>query len=155
MSFTIKLRGAPHATELADYECPIHGRFELQVDRPAPERVACPTPGYCEECAGNGYPHVRSKLFDPNVAAPCKCGGDGFDHDRPCSQPSPWRISAPGAVRVPIQMVQGKIDAYPGEQHVMDTRPLADGMPLAEFKERRAKVHREIALQQMRKMTGR
>lgn len=126
MTFTIRLRGAPHATELADYECPVHGRFELQVDRPAPDNAACPVWVTEDE--------TRSV---------------------PCQHRAEWRISAPGAVRMGTQLVQGKVGEYPGEQYVMDTRPLADGMPLAEFKSRRAKVHRDIVLKEMRKMTGR
>ena len=129
MTFTIKLRGAPHATELADFECPTHGRFEARVLRPAPDRITCPS----------------WVTWD----------ADGEVRSVPCAHWAEWRISAPGAVRMGTQMVQGKIDAYPGEHHVMDTRPLADGMPLAEFKARRAAVHRDIALKQMRKMTGR
>lgn len=128
MSFTIRVRGAPHATELADYECPEHGRFEAAVARPAPDTAPCPERQESGECS---FPCVR-----------------GFE--------SPWRISAPGSVLVRRgEVVQGKVDAHPGDHYVMDTRPLADGMPLKEFKERRAKVHRDIVLKQMRKMTGR
>lgn len=155
MTFTIKIRGAAHPTELADYECPVHGRFEARVMRPAPDTTPCPVPGFCSECSGNGYPSVRSALFSPTDANPCKCGGDGFDRDRPCSRAASWRISAPGAVRIATQMVQGKVAEYPQAEYVMDTRPLADGMPLAEFKAQRAKVHRDIALREMRRMTGR
>lgn len=124
MTFTIRLRGSAHATELADYECPDHGRFEALVSRPAPDKAPCPARWEAGPCSG------------------------------PCGYESPWRISAPGAVRARRgEVVQGKVDPHPGDHYVMDTRPLADGMPMAEFKARRAKVHRDIALNQMRKMT--
>jgi hypothetical protein len=45
MSFTIKLRGSPTPTTIADYFCEEHGRFEAQVERTpegdAPDEIPC------------------------------------------------------------------------------------------------------------------
>lgn len=45
MTWKIIVRGAPVRVAIEDYECPIHGRFEAQVDRDeqgdAPDETAC------------------------------------------------------------------------------------------------------------------
>lgn len=84
---------------------------------------------------------------------------DRLPHAMPClacDASSPWRFPMPGAVRVPLGAVaQGKSDARPSEDIVMDTRPLADGMPLHEFRERRKKIHRDLALRHARSLRTR
>ncbi len=50
MTFKITIRGNPSPTTIADYHCPVHGRFELTVARTAegdaPDEQPCP------ECEG-------------------------------------------------------------------------------------------------------
>lgn len=58
-----------------------------------------------------------------------------------CGLPSPLVVSAV-AGRVKLgEVTRGKVAE--GPEHYLDTRPLAEGMPLKEFKERRKKVWRE------------
>ena len=52
MTFTIKLRGGRTPTIAAEYVCPLHGRFELDVQRDdggdAPATLPCPVDGCVE-----------------------------------------------------------------------------------------------------------
>lgn len=41
MPWFMKTRGDSTAPILAEYECPVHGRFELTVLRPAPDVMPC------------------------------------------------------------------------------------------------------------------
>jgi hypothetical protein len=41
MTWTVKVRGAPSTYEVAEYDCPDHGRFVLSMERPAPDRFRC------------------------------------------------------------------------------------------------------------------
>ena len=95
MTFTIKLRGGGRM--LAEYECPVHGRFEEVVDRDV-----------------NGDPPTRL-----NCAA-------WVDGDR-CEEPSPWRISMPAVhTQFVVSASHGRNDAKPHPK-AMDTRMLAEG----------------------------
>src|SRR5689334_3101796 len=121
---------------VAEYECPVHGRFELIVERDAngdaPDGVECSAS--IEIIIDSGRP----RWFE-----------------QPCRQRSPWVISAPMGRVSPFSMVRGKSDARPADRHVMDTSVLADGMSMTEFKSRRAKVHRDESLRRVRKAFGR
>jgi hypothetical protein len=132
---------------VAEYECPEHGRFTLTLERDAngdpPGEAACPV-GLIRVC-----PAYRGDPCD-------RCGGDGEHGTVSCHEPSTWVISASGAVRVKAgEVVRGKSEDRPSDRYVMDTRPLADGMPLAEWKAQRAKVHRDESLRRVRKAFGR
>jgi len=59
-----------------------------------------------------------------------------------CSALSPWRISAPLFKPQRGAVAQGKIAESP-HQLALDTRPLAEGMPLREWKKRRAAMWRD------------
>lgn len=56
-----------------------------------------------------------------------------------CGAPSEAAISAPLYKPQRGAVTQGKVNDKPFP-HAMDTQPLADGMPLAEWKRRRAEI---------------
>lgn len=140
---------------VAEYECPEHGRFEITVERgangDAPNTAACPRRvvhggASVEFPPGDVIPDAVLRRLNERGEIETGCS-DGYH--------SPWVISAPvGRVKAG-EVIRGKVAEYPSEHNVMDTRPLADGMPMSEFKARRAKVHGEVAVAKMRKLTGR
>lgn len=118
MSFIRKYRGAPTATIAAEYECEVHGRFEIDVERDpngdAPDVIPCP-------------------VLQP---------GSDID-DMPCGRAAIWCISAPLArVRRIEAAVKGKWQK-PEFKTWTDTSAIAEGQPLYEWKEDRAKVWEE------------
>jgi hypothetical protein len=129
MSFKIILRGGRTRTIAAEYECPVHGRFEIDVERDdagdAPERIRCPcwnAPcGACPEC----------KRGDP---CPWNWGM--------CGTAAEWRISSPLARVRKIEAVKGKSATYERKTWT-DTRNLGEGQPLHEWREDRAKIWEE------------
>lgn len=138
MTWKLRERGDTGGTVRLEYLCPVHGRFEADVLRAAsPDAMCCPAiverPHYCAE-------------------PPCDDCGNIYHH---CEEMSPWSPTGVTGRVKQGEVIQGKIPEYPGEQHVMSTQALADGMPLAEFKARRAKVHRDIALDRVRKLRAR
>lgn len=129
MTWILKERGDTTGTVRLEYLCPMHGRFELDV------------------------PRGESSDSAPCPEQVCRWGEseDWFA----CGEHSPWSPTI-GLARVKVgEVVRGKVDEYPGEKHVMNTQALADGMPLAEFKARRAAVHRDISLERVRKLRSR
>lgn len=123
-SFVIKVRGAKTPTIAAEYYCEKHGRFELDVERTvagdAPDTVPCPMSGFqndgsdcCEDCVGQ------------------------------CDLPATWCISAPLArVQKVTAVTKGKWQK-PEHKTWTDTRNIAEGQPLYEWKEDRAKIWEE------------
>jgi len=129
-TWKLTLRGDSTGTIAHEYLCPEHGRFTAEVPRAdVPDEVFCP---------------VRSDFI--------------IEGDRQvyCGRTSPW---SPGGVSTRVkqgEVVQGKVETNGLPPEVcMSTRELADGMPLSEFKARRAKVHADLAIKKMRAMTGR
>lgn len=128
MTWTIKHTRSDRPV-VAEYLCPVHGRFTLEVARDAngdpPAEAKCPewvdSPHYCE---------------DP----PCMdCGVNGWT----CEELSPFAISAPGTCRVKhFEVVRGKWEK-PERSTYFDTRKLGEGQPLEEFRAERAKVWEE------------
>lgn len=94
----------------------------------------CPTDGRFEHTT------VRDERGDPPATVACpSCGAD-----------SPWRPSAPVA-RVKLgEVVQGKVMEYPPEAVCLDTRPLAEGMPLSEWRSKQEAITRDINLRRHR-----
>lgn len=134
MTWTLKVRSNPGSTITADYECPAHGRFQLTIERDEngdpPEWVHC-------TWRNTNYEDV---LPPPAIHCYLAC-----QHV----------MSAPGAVGVKQgEMVRGRSGERPSEKHVMDTSLLADGMPLDEWKARRAAVHRDESLRRVRQAFG-
>lgn len=110
MAFTVKTRGAG-GMMVAEYLCPVHGRFEELVERDGngdapPTRVCMETTGRTER----------------------------FHHF--CGQISQFAISAPRpkVLSVPVYAAQRGGDMKERPPGMLDTRPLAEGMPLAEWK---------------------
>ena len=114
MTFTIKHRGV--GLLMAEYSCPEHGVFEAIVERDAagdaPVEMRCPASLFvdsaddcCHDCAGL------------------------------CDRLSPRIMSAPKVRKdtvLPTALVKGgDTERRPG---MLDTRPLADGMPMKEWK---------------------
>lgn len=133
MTWTLKLRGDPTGTIAHEYLCPEHGRFTADVPRSdVPDEVFCPI------------------LAD----------GSGYHHHWPdrdyCGRTSRW---SPGRISTHVkagEVVRGKVETSGLPADVcMSTSALADGMPLHEFKARRAKVHADLAIKKMRALTGR
>lgn len=125
MTWVLKERGDTGGTVRLEYRCPVHGLFAIDVPR----------------------------AFSPDTA---RCiSRDGVPAGMSCNELSNW-VPTVGAARVRLgEVAQGKSDARPPEDIVMDTRPLADGMPLHEFRERRKKIHRDIALKHARSLRTR
>lgn len=125
MTWILKLRGDPTGTIIHEYLCPYHGRFELEV-----ERASVPDSVECPE---------------PRDDDPMPCGLD-----------SPWSPSGITSRVKPGEVVRGKVETTGLPADVcMSTQALADGMPLAEFKAQRAKLHADLAVKKMRQLTGR
>jgi hypothetical protein len=98
------------------------------------------------ECAQHGRFELTQPRDQLPDATPCPT----------CAAPSPWRFPAPGAARVKLgEVVQGKVMEYPPEHVCLDTRPLADGMPLAEWKAKQQSITRDLALKRARAMRSR
>ncbi len=120
MTFKVTFRGTPSRTTIADYHCPVHGRFEISVERTAegdaPDTVFCPVTPEC-------YREIDpAEYYVPT-----------------CAETATWCISAPLARVNPIEAVKGKW-TKPERPTYTDTRNLGEGQPLYEWKEDRAKV---------------
>lgn len=141
MTWTLKVRSNPGSTVTADYECPVHGRFTAIVPR---------------DTSGDPPPTMRCEEIDEicHDCAEPPCSDCGAVHWQ-CDEMAPFVMSAPGHVKVRAgEVVRGRSAERPADRYVMDTRPLADGMPLEEFKKRRAAVHRDESLRRVRKAFG-
>ena len=129
MTWTMKVRTSPGAVMTADYECPVHGRFEATVERDAngdpPATVRCPHLPTC--------PHPLRLHDGPMV----------FVTGRPrCNREAPWRISCPPVhTQFVVSASQGKSAAKPHPE-TMDTRMLAEGRR-NEFRRQRKKLKEE------------
>lgn len=144
MTWKLTVRSNPGSTVRADYECPVHGRFTLDVVRDEkgdpPDWAVCPEPlSFAEQQDTAEYaPDFRWKSTRER-----------------CDEVSPWRPAKSGSVGVKAgEVVRGKSDARPGDKHVMDTSKLADGMPYDQWKAERASVHRDESLRRVRKAFG-
>lgn len=127
MTFTIKVRTAPGALMTADYECPVHGRFETVVPRDA-----------------NGDPPAVARCLVPCRVSGISCGGTGPDngHNTLCRTSSPWRISCPPIhTQFVVSASQGKSAPKPHAK-TMDTRLLAEGQK-NKFRSQRKKIRDE------------
>jgi hypothetical protein len=113
VTWTIKVRTSPGALMTADYECPVHGRFEATVERD-----------------GAGDPPVEAKCMKW-ISVTLYCG-----------EWSPWRISCqPVHTQFVVTASHGKSAAKPHPE-TMDTRMLAEGRK-NEFRKQRKKLKEE------------
>lgn len=122
MTFTIRVRGAG-GLFMAEYMCPEHGRFELLVERDT-----------------NGDPPVEMPCTEPECC-----------DEHPCGAPSPYTISAPKTAvdSVPCTAVTRGGDMKDRPPGMLDTRPLAEGMPMSEWKKVQKKHTEERRHQQL------
>jgi hypothetical protein len=116
VTYTIKTRGSGGPL-MAEYMCPEHGRVEIVVMRD--EKGDPPTEAKCMEWLEN------ADLNHPSYPHPAVY----------CGEWAPFVISAPGIMKdsVPCRAVVrgGDTERRPG---MLDTRPLAEGMPMSEWK---------------------
>jgi hypothetical protein len=144
MTFTVKVRGGAGLL-VAEYLCPVHGRFEQLVERDAngepPSVVSC---GFDSWSVAGGDKEYASRedaaqaaleagYSDPETAS-CET--------QRCANECPWTISA-GAVHTQfvITASHGKPDPKPHPK-AMDTRMLAEGRR-KEFRQQRRKIREE------------
>ena len=94
---------------------------------------------FCETC------EMRTESLEKRADVPretaCECGGVA----QRC-------ISAPGLKFQNFSVDRGKSDERP--PGVMDTRPLAEGMPLSEWRAKRRKEHWKKRVSEVRKEFG-
>lgn len=137
MTWTLKLRGDPTGTIVHEYLCPFHGRFTSEVPRSdVPDEMLCPV-----------------RLSESDAIA---LYGALSQASSRCGLSSPWSPSGITSRVKPGEVVRGKVETNGLPADVcMSTQALADGMPMAEFKARRAKLHADLAVKKMRQLTGR
>lgn len=119
MTWIIKIRSEGRTkTVAADYECPLHGRFDLDVERndagDAPDVIPCPiTVGNLE---------TGEKV--------------------PCGIRAEYRISAPLARVNPLEAIKGRSQKAERKTWT-DTTAVGEGQPLYDWHEDRAKIWEE------------
>jgi hypothetical protein len=133
MTWTLKLRGDPTGTIAHEYLCPDHGRFTADVPRAdVPDEMFC------------AVRYTDGKSWGPAQKVNI------------CGLASPWSPSGITSRVKAGEVVRGKVETSGLPADVcMSTEALADGMPLHEFKAKRAKVHADLAVRKMRALTGR
>lgn len=124
MTFIVKFRGDTTRPIVAVYTCPVHGEFDATVARDesggAPEEVKCMVwlPQEHPEIVGHHHPTAY------------------------CGEWATWTPS-PVACRVRrIEAVKGKWEK-PERKTFLDTRDLAEGMDIDDFREKRAQIWEE------------
>ncbi len=138
MTFTVKTRGAASGLALAEYLCPEHGRFELLVERnekgDAPDVVPC-------ACTGSIL----------RIAEALGLVKPGDYEEVQCGRPATWTISAPKpkVLSVPATAVTRGGDLKDRPPGMLDTRPLAEGMPMSEWRKVQKKHSEERRHQQL------
>jgi hypothetical protein len=117
MAFTIKHRPASGAPMMAEYLCPEHGRFEQLVARD--EKGDPPATHVCAQ-----------SLFVDSATDCCE------DHAGTCPEVCPLVIGASKgkADSMPARAVTRGGDMKERPPGMLDTRPLAEGMPMSEWK---------------------
>lgn len=120
MTWLVKVRSEGRTkTIAAEYECPEHGRFELDVERDdngdAPNTINCP------------------------IEVPA--GGVELEYVE-CGAVAEWRISSPLARVNRIEAIKGK-SQKPERKTWTDTTAIGEGQPLYEWREDRAKIWEE------------
>jgi hypothetical protein len=130
-AYKLTIRTSPGALIAAEYECPVHGRFALDVPREA-----------------NGDPPATADCPKLTRVSGMSTGGSGADRGAwlPCAayrgEASPHVISAPGIARVKkvSAAIRGSDKATAEFPTWTDTTNLAEGQDLDDWKDDRAKV---------------
>ncbi|MCA1833029.1 MAG: hypothetical protein ABR520_11205 [Mycobacteriales bacterium] len=128
MTWQIKVRTAPGALVAAEYECPVHGRFAVDVPRgengDPPAEWPCAAPMYPGPGASVDYAFA--------LAMPMRREDYGT-----CGTPSPHVISAPARCKVRlVEAVRGR-DQKPEHKTWTDMTNLMEGQPVDEWREDR------------------
>lgn len=114
MTWKLTIRGDVSGYTRAEYRCPVHGVFEAVVAR-----------------VGGNTP---DRIPCPALMA------DDLD----CGWVAPWTITnAPGLAFQRGAVRQGKVEEAP-HPYVTDTRELGEGMPLDEWKAKRARQWNDL-----------
>lgn len=125
MSFKVTVRGS-RMPMVADYECPVHGRFEARVQRDEngdpPATISC----LVDDTHGEDNDEAAETGADRGEAGPC-------------GQLAEYCMSAPLARVRRIEALRGK-SQKPERATWTDTRNVAEGQPVYEWQEDRAKV---------------
>lgn len=121
MTFVVKTRGAG-GLFLAEYMCPEHGRFEQLVQRN--ESGDPPAKHPCD--ADDGYGEMCFEICELTVSAP-----------------------KPKVLSVPATAVTRGGDLKDRPPGMLDTRPLAEGMPMSEWRKVQKKHSEERRHQQL------
>lgn len=115
---------------IAEYLCPVHGRFELTVERDAngnpPDEAVCPanTLLVCLACSDES----------------CRGCPGSWRGTVKCSKPSPFAISAPGYCKVKnVEAVRGGYEKAERPTWT-DTTNLGEGQDVDDWWDDRAKV---------------
>lgn len=121
------IRTAPGALIAAEYECPVHGRFAVDVPREAngdpPDETACPARP------------SKVALVDQTTGAL-----RWIWNDEPCGAQSPYVISAPGTAKVrKVEAIRGSYQK-PEFETWTNTENLGEGQDLDDWRDDRAKV---------------
>jgi hypothetical protein len=126
MTFVIKMRGS-RMPLIADYECPVHGRFEATVDRD--ENGDPPATVRCNAKTGTVF---KGELFSQP--------GELFDEV--CTELAEHRMSAAKLKFRSFDVIRGGWEK-PQNPGWLDTRELGEGQTMDEFHEKRAAIREE------------
>lgn len=128
-AWKLTVRTSPGSLIAAEYECPVHGRFALDV--PRGEDGDPPREVVCERALS-----LREAFHHPTKGLRWASPG------APCREPSSHVISAPGIARVKkvTALVRGSDNVKPEFSTWTDTTNLAEGQDLDDWKADRAKV---------------
>lgn len=128
-NWKIIVRGSPDRPMVAEYLCPVHGRFTLEVARDAngdpPAEMACPSAVL--------RPPALVTLADPRDA-------EHFGVRATCRLPSPFAISATRGARVrKVEVVRGGYQK-PEVPTWTNTENLGEGQAFEDWQDDRDKV---------------
>lgn len=131
---------------IAEYLCPVHGRFELTVERDAngdpPAEMPCPALG------------LAHPLYQPRPEDSARDFREAHRRgDRRCDKASPFAISKPGFSKVKnVEAVRGGYEK-PARETYTDTTNLGEGQSLEDWEGDRAKVWERERERQVMEMT--
>lgn len=157
MTWKLTVRGSADRPIAAEYLCPVHGRFTLDVERDANGDPPAEMP-----CGATATPEsevAAFRMLGVGEADDAALMGHHFDSTRPtrCGITSPYVISAPARAKVrSVEAVRGGYER-PERPTWTDTTNLGEGQTLEDWQDDRAKVwerEREREVMQMAKELG-
>lgn len=129
----LTVRTAPGALVAAEYDCPVHGRFAVDVPRDAsgdpPAEITCTASITEQDAMFSAHSYRRDEH---------KIGRVGGVRRFTCGLPSPFVISAPARCKVKLveAAVRGK-DQKPEHKTWSDMTNLMEGQDVDEWREDR------------------